>query len=293
MAIFLILPSDMKRKIAGKEVFAIGLGAMPLSLKTRPPEKNAIGVIHKAIDLGVNFIDTADVYCMDDEDIGHNERLIAKALKEKNTLSSVFVATKGGLRRPGGAWTTDARPSHLREACENSLKALRVESLFLYQLHAPDDNVPFADSVGALAKLKEQGKIQNIGISNVSLDELNEAQKIVQIESVQNRCNPFSKRDFENGLIMACKEQNVTYLPHSPVGGHMGHQSLMQHHSLKEMAKKYHANPYQLVLAWFLKKGDHILPIPGASKISSIQSSVEATNIQLSKEDVQLIDDLC
>jgi len=153
-------------------VSAVGYGGMHLSIQDRPPEEQGIRVIHAALDAGVTLIDTADVYCLDNQDIGHNERLVARALGSwQGDRDQVTVATKGGVTRPAGRWDTDGRPQHLRAACERSLKALGVERLDLYQLHAPDPKVPLAESVGALGELKQEGKIRWIGLSNVSVAE--------------------------------------------------------------------------------------------------------------------------
>jgi len=284
----------MKRKIGktGIEVNAIGLGGMPLSIQNRPPEEQGLKVIQAAVDAGVNFIDSANVYCLDDNDIGHNEKLICKALKETGALNRVTIATKGGLTRPQGRWECDARPEKLRAACEKSLRDLEVETITLYQLHAPDNQVPFEDSVGALAKLQEEGKILHIGLSNVSANELNQAQNIVRIESVQNRCNPTHTIDFENGLVELCKEQEVTYIPYSPMGGGFGHKDLYHNETLKNLAQKYKASRYCIILAWLLAKGDHVLPIPGASRIESATDSPRAQNIHLDIEDIEKIDSI-
>jgi aryl-alcohol dehydrogenase-like predicted oxidoreductase len=282
----------MKRKIGntGIEVFAIGLGGMPLSIMGRPPESEGIKVIQAAAEAGVNFIDTANVYCLDDHDIGHNERLIHKALSEGGTEKQVIVATKGGCTRPNGAWDVDGRPEALRKACEMSLKSLNSEAITLYQLHSPDQKVPFAETVGALAELKKAGKILHIGLSNVTKEQLNEAQKITRIETVQNRCNAFYKKDLSNGMIDLCREQEVSYLPYSPVGGHFGHKKVSDYQPLAELAVKYNTSPYCIVLAWLLSKGGHIIPIPGASKISSILDSIKAVNIRLEPNDIAKID---
>lgn len=284
----------MKRKIGttSLEVFPIGLGGMPLSIQGRPSEGDALRVIHASVGAGVNFIDTANVYCLDDNDIGHNERLIHKALKEMKALNKVIVATKGGLTRPHGEWECDASPKHLRLSCEKSLKALDVETITLYQLHAPDSKVPFEDSVGELARLKKEGKIIHVGLSNVSEKQLNIAQKIVRIETVQNRCSAAYKNDFNNGLIGTCKKQNITYLPYSPLGGHFGHKNLSKNPILTKLAQKYKTSTYCIVLAWFLQKGDHIIPIPGASRIASATDSPQAAYLKLDKEDCSLIDQL-
>ncbi|MEO7110801.1 MAG: aldo/keto reductase, partial [Polyangiaceae bacterium] len=172
---------------AGPVVSVIGLGGMYLSITGRPSETEAVDTILASLGAGVTFIDTADVYCLDEKDYGHNERLIAKAVGKK---PGITIATKGGLRRPGGSWTRDAKPEHLRAACEASLKALARDSIDLYQLHAPDPKVKLADSIGALARLREEGKIKAIGLSNVSVDEIKIAEAVVPIASVQNRWNP-------------------------------------------------------------------------------------------------------
>lgn len=284
----------MRRAIGktGISVNAIGLGGMPLSLKGRPDEADAIKVVHAAVEQGVDFIDTANVYCIDDEDIGHNERLIAKALRSANAFERVKIATKGGLARPGGEWTVHGKPGALRRACEASLVALGVERIFLYQLHAVDADVPFADSVGELQKLQQEGKIEHVGLSNVSLDQLNEAQAIVRIESVQNRCNPVCKRDFASGLIQACENQEVTYLPYSPVGGHFGHVQLKDHPVLVALGEAHNTSSYNICLAWLLHKSSAILPIPGASKVKSIVSSCAAPAILLKESEIAEIDGL-
>src|SRR6266540_2111026 len=140
-------------------VSASGFGGMPLSIQGRPPEDQGRRVLHAAIDAGITFIDTADVYCLDNDDIGHNERLIASVLRERDDRDHIRIATKGGLRRPKGAWTNDGRPKHIREACEKSLRALETEQVFLYQYHAPDPAVPFEKSVEAFAELQRERKV--------------------------------------------------------------------------------------------------------------------------------------
>src|SRR5882762_7573358 len=167
----------------GPIVTRIGFGAMHLSLAGRPSEAESIRTLHAGLDAGITLIDTANVYCVDDNDIGHNERVIAKGLAQwkGSARDQIVVATKGGLRRPGGAWTRDGRPESLRASCEASLKALGREQIELYQLHAVDPKVPIADSVGELARLREQGKIRHVGLSNVSVKEIERARGIVPI----------------------------------------------------------------------------------------------------------------
>ncbi len=272
------------------EVYAIGLGAMPLSIEGRPTQSQAQDVIDAFVEAGGNFIDTANVYCLDNADIGHNERLIREVLSEMR--EAVIVATKGGLTRPQGRWEVDGRPQWLRASCEKSLKDLGTEAISLYQLHAVDPQVDLAESLGELQRLKEEGKIRHIGVSNVALDQLQYALRRVEIAAVQNRCNLFEQRDFDNGLVEFCRRNSITYIPHSPVGGHHGHKRLRQESLLRELATKYGESSYCIALAWLLQKGDHILPIPGASQVSSIRDSMRAPGLRLHPADASRIDQL-
>ena len=267
----------------GLTVSAVGLGGMPLSIKGRPEKDQAFKVIAAAVAAGMTFIDTADVYCLNDDDIGHNERLIAAALKEISA-SHVTVATKGGLHRPNGEWTTDGRPEHLSAACEKSLAALGTETIDLYQLHAPDSDVPFADSVGALAKLREAGKVRHVGLSNVSVAQIEEAATICPIASVQNRCNLFDTDSFANGVVEHCIANNIAFLPHSPVGGHRGHRRTTGDSEVLEIATEIGITPHQVLIAWLLGIDDVVIPIPGASKVSSAESSAVAATVRLPAE---------
>lgn len=278
---------------SGIKVSCIGLGAMPLSLDNRPDSQTSVAVIHAALDAGMTWIDTADVYCQDQNDIGHNEWLVAAALRTwSQNAKSIVVATKGGLERPEGAWTVNGRPEHLKKACETSLRALGVEAIDLYQLHAPDDNVPFEDSVGALADLKSDGKIKHVGLSNVSVEEINRAQAIVEVVSVQNRCNLFERQVFHHGVLKTCEEQNIAFIPHSPVGGNLGHWRCNEDGTLKMVAKMCGITTYQACLAWLLSKSPVMLPIPGASRIESAQSSAAAAETVLDDFAITLLDSI-
>ncbi len=273
----------------GIRVFAIGLGAMPLSLAGRPPRERAEAVIDAALDAGLTFIDTANCYCVDDHDIGHNERLIRDALRCRHA-AGVTVATKGGLTRPDGRWERDGRPSSLQAACEQSLQDLGLETIPLYQLHAPDPAVPFTDSVGALARLRDAGKIAHVGLSNVDIPQLEAARAIVPVASVQNRCHVLCRRDLDNGLVDYCRQHGITYIAYSPVGGGNGHKRLPGVAALTEIARAHAASVYCVALAWLLHKGEHILPIPGASRTTSILDSVKAASLKLTGADVTSID---
>lgn len=274
----------------GLQVSAIGLGGMPLSLEGRPAKSEAIKVVHASLRAGVTLVDTADVYCIDHAEIGHNEKLFAAALEQWPEPESVVVATKGGLTRPGGAWVTDAHPRRLKAACEASLKALKVPAITLYQLHAVDDAVPLEDSVGALAELRRAGKIVHIGLSNVSAAQIRRAQQVAPIVSVQNRCGVFDRRDFGNGVIALCEAEKIAYLAYSPVGGSRGKHRVADDPVLRQVAAKHAVSPFQIALAWLLARSPVIIPIPGASKITSAIDSAAAGALELSAEDLAALE---
>ncbi|MDJ0957524.1 MAG: aldo/keto reductase [Arenicellales bacterium] len=284
----------MKRVIGDTdlEVFPIGLGAMPMSLRGRPSEEQAKAVILTALEAGVDFIDTANCYCIDNSDFGHNERLVAGVVRNSSNSARVIIATKGGLTRPQGRWETDGRPESLRSACEQSLESLGVETIDLYQYHAPDTAVPFTESIGELGRLREEGKIANVGLSNVEQHHIKIARKIVPIASVQNKCNVLYKKDLANGLLDYCGVEGITYIPYSPVGGGHGHRRLSGVEALSTIAHEHDSSVYCIALAWLLHKGNHVLPIPGASRVASIEDSVKAVDIKLSEEEVLSLDAL-
>ncbi|HEY5242640.1 MAG TPA: aldo/keto reductase [Polyangiaceae bacterium] len=274
---------------SGLTVSAVGLGGMYLSIHGRPSEDDAVRTIQAALDAGVTLIDTADVYCLDAGDIGHNERVIARALREKPTAHAV-VATKGGLERPGGAWTRNARPAHLREACERSLKALGTARIDVYQLHAPDPAVPLADSVGELARLRTEGKIGHVALSNVDVSEIDEALRIVPIVSVQNRWNPGHRAPETDGVLAHCTKLGLAFLPYSPFGGAGGAKSLSKVGRLAAEAEKRGMSPHRMVLAWMLAKSPVVIPIPGARRVESIVDSAQAADVVLSSDDLGAIE---
>jgi aryl-alcohol dehydrogenase-like predicted oxidoreductase len=269
-------------------LFPVGLGAMSLSMRGRPEESDALAVIHAAIDAGITFIDTANVYCSNDNDIGHNERLIEEALKSRGMTKSVTIATKGGVDRR--QHKVDASPMFLRESCINSLRALEREAITLYQLHSPDDKVPFEDSVGELSRLKEEGKILHLGLCNVTLAELKRAQEIVRIESVQNSCHPFSAGIYSEGMLSTFDQQGVSFIPHSVVGGKSLCASVVKHPVIIDLGEKYGVGPYAVVVAWHLAKSQRVIPIPGASRAESTVSSASAASLKLAPSDVSRID---
>ncbi len=264
---------------------------MPLSIQGRPDEKTAIEVIHAGLDHGITLIDTADVYCIDDNDIGHNERLVRKALDSwSGDRNSIIVATKGGLTRPEGRWERDARPEHLKQACEHSLEMLQVDRIDLYQLHAPDHYVDIEDSVAALAELREQGKIRWIGLSNVSVEETEKAAAVTDILTVQNRLNPFFREALETGVVEHCRNRGMGFLAYSPVGGGRLNRKLPRHQTVTRIAREVDASPHAVVLAWVLAKSPNIIVIPGARTVQHVVDSTAASGIELSAEQIALLD---
>ncbi len=272
------------------DVSAIGLGGMPLSFADRPAESRAVSVIHAALDAGMTLIDTADVYCLDDTDIGHNERLIARGLASwTGDRGSVIVATKGGLTRPGGRWERNGRPEHLRAACERSLKALGVGHIDLYQLHAPDPAVPFAESVGAIAELQREGKVRRVGLSNVSVAEIKVAQDIVEVVTVQNRLSPFFREALETGVVNYCANKAIGFLAYSPVGGRQLNKKLPDHPAVKPIAERIAASAHAVVLAWVLAQGPSVIAIPGARTADHALDSASAADLVLSEQELKTI----
>jgi aryl-alcohol dehydrogenase-like predicted oxidoreductase len=272
----------------GPQVSAIGFGCMYLSIGDRPKEEDAEKTLLAAIDAGVTLLDTADVYCRDDGDIGHNERLIARAVGQRK--QRVWVATKGGLKRPRGAWTRDARPGALRQACERSLAALGVDTIDVYQLHAPDPEVPLAESVGALARLREQGKIRYVGLSNVTVSDIETARAIVPIASVQNRWSPLHRVPETDGVLSYCEKYSIAFLPYSPFGGSTGARNLDRIGTLGDQARKRDMSPHRLVLAWMLTMSPIVIPIPGATRITTLLDSLAADTVHLTDVDVREIE---
>jgi aryl-alcohol dehydrogenase-like predicted oxidoreductase len=272
-------------------VTVVGFGGMPLSLDERPEEKDALRVLHASFDAGVTLVDTADVYCLDDQDIGHNERLVARALATwSGDPGTILVATKGGLIRPGGRWEIDASPAHLREACDRSLDALGVDSIPLYQLHAPDPAVPFEESVGALAELRNAGKIRRVGLSNVTVAQIETASAIVPVTTVQNRLSPFFREALDEGVVDYCARNGIGFLAYSPVGGGRLNRKLPDHSALRPIAAKHSATPHEVVLAWVLAQGETVLVIPGARSVERARSSVRSADLTLDRDDLAAID---
>ncbi|QHC65285.1 aldo/keto reductase [Rathayibacter sp. VKM Ac-2759] len=279
-----------QRTIGDLQVGAIGLGGMPMSIEGRPDRERAIATIHAALDAGVTLIDTADAYHLPVEgDLGHNELLIAEALRGYGgDTSGVLVATKGGhLRPPGENWTQDGRPEHLKEAARASAQRLGVDAIGLYQYHRPDSRVPYADSIGALVELLDEGVIVRAGISNADPDQIREAHGILgsHLVSVQNQFSP-SFRSSEPELEL-CAELGIAFLPWSPLGGITSAAELgSRNAAFGTVAEAHGVSPQVICLAWELAKAPVVLPIPGASRPESIRDSATAADLTLTPEEL-------
>ncbi|MFZ4145301.1 aldo/keto reductase [Streptomyces griseoincarnatus] len=280
------------RRIGEVEVSAIGLGGMPMSIEGRPDESRSLATLHAALDAGVTLIDTADAYHRDAGEVGHNESLIAKALSTHERGGDVLVATKGGHLRPGdGSWTLDGRPEYLKLACEASLRRLDVEAIGLYQFHRPDPRVPYAESVGAIRDLLDEGKIRMAGISNADPEQIRQAQEILggRLVSVQNQFSP-AFRSSEPELEL-CDELGVAFLPWSPFGGISKAGELGSTYApFARVAQEHGVSAHQVCLAWMLAKSPVVVPIPGASRPESVQDSVRAAGLELSAEEIAELD---
>jgi aryl-alcohol dehydrogenase-like predicted oxidoreductase/histidinol phosphatase-like enzyme len=279
--------------MAGIEGWArpIAIGCMRLSTDRERDERRAIEVLHAALDGGVTFLDTADAYCLDDSETGHNERLLARAFATwSGDRSRIVVATKGGLTRPRGEWVPDGRARHLRAACEASLIALGVPRISLYQLHAPDPRTPLSTSVRALAALKEDGLVERIGLSNVNVHQIEEARCFAEIASVQVELSVFYDDNILNGVVQHCLANGIQLIAHRPLGGLRRHRKLIADPVLCRVAARHGASAAEIALAWLLDLSDAIVPIPGATRVETVRSLVRAHAIQLSDEDRAQLD---
>jgi pyridoxine 4-dehydrogenase len=261
----------------------MGFGAMRLTgsgIWGEPDDKeNAKAVLRRVLELDVNFIDTADAYGPN-----VNENQIAEALYPYP--DSLVIATKGGMMRSGpNQWHTNGDPQHLREALEGSLKRLKLDRIDLYQFHRPDPNVTFEDSVGEIAKMRDEGKIKHVGLSNVTTAQLASAQTIVLIVTVQNRYNLFDRTS--ESVLQACAEQGIGFMPWGPVGG-----GKLDNPALLEIAAKHDATVFQIAIAWLLRHSPVMLPIPGTSSLKHLEENVVAASIQLSDDDYQALNSL-
>jgi aryl-alcohol dehydrogenase-like predicted oxidoreductase len=268
-------------------VSAIGLGAMPLSTKSaRPSPEEAEAVVHAALDAGVTLIDTADAYARDESEFGHNEELVARALRSYGgSTDGVLVATKGGHTRSGNDWGLDGTPGYLRSACEDSLRRLRVDAIDLYQFHRPDPETPWEESMVGLRALYDAGLVRMVGISNADIAQIDVARSVLDsaLVAVQNQFSPGWR--FSADELAHCADHGLAFLPWSPFGGVSAAGSLdATAPAFAEVAAELGVSVYRVTLAWHLAQADVVLPIPGASRPASIVDSAAAAGLRLTPE---------
>lgn len=269
----------------------IGYGAMrltgqPGNFGPYPDWEAGKTLLRRAVELGINFIDTAEAYGP-----GFNEELIAAALYPYP--DNLVIATKGGIDKPApDRIQANARPENLKRGCEASLQRLKLEQIALYQLHRPDPNVPFAESVGMLATLQQEGKIRHIGLSNVSIAQLEEARQIVPIASVQNRFSILELDDED--LLNYCTEHQIAFIPYGSLGAHplkRGAPLANAEGALAEIADRYQVKPNQIALAWLLHRAPNIILIPGTTTIVHLEENIEVASIQLTGDDIKVLNE--
>lgn len=278
-----------QRTLGQQTVSAIGLGGMPMSIEGRPDEERSVATIHAALDAGVTLIDTADAYHLHADEVGHNEELVARALRSYGgDTSDVLVATKGGHLRPGdGTWTKNGDPAYLKQAAKASAQRLGVDAIGLYQFHRPDPEVPYADSVGALAELLDEGVIRMAGISNADVAQIDLANEVLggRLVSVQNQFSPRFRSSL--GELEHCAALGVAFLPWSPLGGIARASELgSTHAAFQEVADAHGVSVYQVTLAWQLALAPVVIPIPGASRPESVRDSAGAADLVLTDDEV-------
>ena len=288
------------RRIGSLSVSSLGLGAMPLSTgRGEPaPHDRAMATIHAALDAGITLLDTADIYAPTWDTMGHNEQFVGEALRSwDGDVSQVVVATKGGITRsPGEAWGRDGSPAYLRRALENSLTALGMDSVDLYYWHRPDRSLRYAEAVETLAGFQQEGLIREIGISNANVEEIDVAREVLGeggLAAVQNEFSPTffhtSRRELAH-----CGEHGIGFVPWSPLGGTGGGAAAVGERfpQIARIAAEHDVSPQQVVLAWEIGLGEHVVPIPGASRPESITDSAAAMTLALTDAEREEMDRL-
>lgn len=280
-----------QRRIGQRTIGAIGLGAMPMSVREHNDEDRAVATVRRALDEGVTLIDTADAYAPDEATFGHNEVVIAKALRACGAgADDVLVATKGGHTRRGKDWELDGRPEYLREACTASLKRLGVDQIALYQHHRPDPAVDYAETLGGLKSLLEEGLVATVGLSNADPAQIRQAHDLLgeQLVAVQNQFSPAFRSSQPE--IELCEELGLAFLAWSPLGGMSEAAGLGNSwRAFAEVARRHDVSPQQVCLAWELSLSPAVVPIPGASRPESVADSAAAARLVLDEDDLRAL----
>lgn len=277
------------RRLGDRTVSALGLGAMPMSVREHNDPDRAEATIRAALEVGVTLIDTADAYSRDEAEFGHNETLVADVLRRVGVgPDDVVVATKGGHTRRGTDWELDGSPAYLHRACRDSLRRLGVDSIGLYQHHRPDPQVPYAETLGGLRELYDEGLVQRVGLSNADPDQIRHGREVLgeALVSVQNQLSPTFRSSLPE--VALCEQLGLAFLAWSPLGGMGGARDLgSSAAAFAEVADERGVSPQQVALAWELSLSPCVVPIPGASRPESVRDSFAATSLVLEPADLQ------
>jgi aryl-alcohol dehydrogenase-like predicted oxidoreductase len=274
------------RMIGERPVTALAYGAAALSFDSRLDIDAHSRALRAAVDVGITLFDTARAYATASED-HHNERLIGKFLRSEISAGAVVVATKGGHYRDGSEFFVDGSPDAIKSDCVGSLRALGIEVLDLFFLHKPDSQVPFEESIGALADLQRDGLIRSVGVSNISPAELEVATRITRIEAVENRFD--GSNPDEVAVLETCRAAGISYLAYSPLGLATDRPHIFSNPEVLRIATAHSASVQQLILAWTLSRGPHVIPITGATRVENIQSSARSAKIELSDSEKRVL----
>ncbi|MEI8257237.1 MAG: aldo/keto reductase, partial [Deltaproteobacteria bacterium] len=272
--------------VLGALATPLALGLLRLSTEGRPPEPDAIALIHLALDRGIRVLDTADTYALSDKDLHYGERLARTAIATwHGPREEVRVITKAGFARPKGRWTPSGRPEHLRKAVEGSLVALGTERLFMFLLHTNDPRTPFEDSLGALAELQREAKIEHLGLCNVSIPEVRQAERHFPVRAIQNELSVIDRSSATEGVLALARVMGVPFLAHRPLGGHAKTAGLLKNRAMKPLASRLGITPHEAALASLLDLGPPVLPVVGATRRESLESSLAATRVRFGDKD--------
>nr|WP_263430309.1 aldo/keto reductase [Nannocystis pusilla] len=264
----------------------LGLGLLRLSTEGRPAEADAIEVIHFALDQGIRLLDTADSYALSDSDLHYGEHLVRKALAGwSGPREQVRVVTKAGLARPKGKWVPNGRREHLRKMVEGSLKALGVERIFMLLLHANDPKTPLEESLAALAELQKEGKIEHLGLSNTSIAEVRQAERHFKVQAIQNELSVIDRSSGVEGMVALARSMNIPFLAHRPLGGHAKVGNLLKNRAVKPIAARHGVTPHEAALAALLDLGPPVVPLFGATRRASVESTLRALKVPFEARD--------
>lgn len=279
-------PGPAPHGVLGTLELPLGLGLLRLSTEGRPTEAEALRIIHHALDSGIRLLDTADTYCLDESDLHYGEELVRKALQSwSGPGDDVRVLTKAGLSRPRGRWVPRARPQSLREAVEGSLRALDVERLFMLLLHVNDPATPFEDSLAMLATLQQEGKVLHLGLCNTSIPEFRQAERHFPVSAIQNELSVMERKAATSGLLELARIQGIPFLAHRPLGGHAKVEKLAGNRAMAPLSKRHGVTPHQAALATLWDLGGHVIPLVGATRIESLDSTLRARQLLLDDVD--------